>query len=170
MVVPMSVGNSQYFVESLTQAALSYAMQITGVERAVIFVVYTGGDGRLLNSYAMEVLIRVAAGNGQSTVRVADTGIMTTGEATATLDARKSTNKGPLLPLSGQGDRMGGLRGSIGLQLVLHERGKEQAASVSRRKGWADVGSLMGRSQRVNMVASRPSGYYDIFQPGCGAS
>ena len=59
---------------------------------------------------------------------------------------------------------MGGLRGSIGLQLVLHERGKEQTPPVLvGEKGWADVGSLMGRSQRVNMVASRPPAIMTSF-------
>ena len=93
MMVPTSVGNSQYFLESLTQAVLAYAVQATGVNGVDDLVIYTGGDGRLPNSYAMEVLIRVAAGHGVGTVRLADRGVLTTAEAVAALEGRKSTKK-----------------------------------------------------------------------------
>jgi len=56
LVVPLSVANSQYFLENLIQAALDHFG--LGSDANIL----VGGDGRLLNDFATETLLRIAAG------------------------------------------------------------------------------------------------------------
>ena len=112
LVVPMATANSQYFLEALVQAVLSYLVgdgsdagvsalpdatsrrprrRRTRIVRgggASSLSLLVGGDGRTLTPMAVEAAVRVGAGNGVAAVVVAQDGLLTTGAAVAVLRAR----------------------------------------------------------------------------------
>eukprot|EP00981_Chlorochromonas_danica_P015244 scaffold11244_cov179-Ochromonas_danica.AAC.3 len=63
--VPAMVANSQHFFETLFQSIYSVVTrknnEVGDVSKVKVLV---GGDGRLLNDFATEILLRVGAGNG----------------------------------------------------------------------------------------------------------
>ena len=64
LAVPLLLANSQYFFEALFQSLFDQVsrplLQRSGPRRLRLLV---GGDGRLLNDYSMEILLRVLAAN-----------------------------------------------------------------------------------------------------------
>lgn len=136
MSMPTSVANSQYFVESLIQNVLEYTLKEMGADSLLNLDVYMGGDGRLLNSFMMELSLRVMAGNGVKRVRLAKRGSLTTSEAIAALENRKSDNQGrsSLALVWTASDREGGLRGNVGTADSTPETWCEARASCCRRE------------------------------------
>lgn len=158
LCVPTNVANSQYFIESLVHNVLVYASRATGEDISNLNV-YMGGDGRLLNSFATELALRVMTGDGVKRVRLAKRGTLTTSEAISTMESKKGDmrKKGTLALVWTATDRKSGLRGCVGLQLVLQKQGETQTPFVVDREGWANIGNDMSKCSEVGMVSKRPS-------------
>ena len=67
---PVVLANSQYFMENLMQCVWE-KLQQDGVDLSSTYgSVLVGGDGRLFNQFAAEMIIRIFAANGAQRVRI----------------------------------------------------------------------------------------------------
>lgn len=139
IAVHMSVANSQYFLESLFQAVFIYMSQAKGK-------ILLGGDGRMLNSFAMETFLRVAAGNRAESVLLSEGGVLTTSMARAYLKSNPSVAFAVVLtaPTSA-----GGLRGRFGMVLVQRSEQMDEGFA-------AEIVALMRELAEVQMMPVRP--------------
>jgi hypothetical protein len=106
----------------------------------------------------MELALRVMAGNGMRRVRLAKRGALTTSEAIATLENKNSNKqkRGSVALVWTAADREGGLRGSVGLQIVLQAAGGEEKPFVIDEDGWKEIWADMSGCSEVSMVSKRP--------------
>lgn len=120
--IPLSSANSQYFLENLAQSVLSY-LKIKGkisLKRSTILV---GGDGRLLNDFAFEVISRVATGNNVHSVVFSSDAILATPTAIEYMLATQSASDSRASKIAfvlSAADSAGGLQGDFGMQVDSH--------------------------------------------------
>eukprot|EP01039_Chlorochromonas_danica_P011447 gene11447-12801_t len=120
--VPAMVANSQHFFETLFQSIYSVVTrknnEVGDVSKVKVLV---GGDGRLLNDFATEILLRVGAGNGVDEIVVAEGHTLTTAMATSLLPALHSPHQVTLAIVMTAGEAEGGLAGKWGMQLLRYD-------------------------------------------------
>ena len=173
LIVPLNVANSQYFLENLIQSVFNYFDLKSNAN------ILVGGDGRLLNDFATEILLRIAAGNNINKVTLAKRGLMTSSSALFILAGRKNKSKEEISFVWTGGDSAGGIRGSFGLQLILSSsiidriQGKQGGEGTStstpitvNENMWSEILDEMEQNDQVRMVSNRPRlGKYPLKFP-----
>jgi len=154
LVLPLVLANSQYVLESLWQSVLQ-ALVREGVagdsgDPAELRLLL-GGDGRLLNSFAAEQLLRVAAGNGLREVQVAKGNLLCSSAAEVAL--RQLGPRTVAIVLTAPGSAAG-VRGGFGVQVILPQSPAQGGVDSHQGQGGAgDTVRLLGAEQWHRVLA-----------------
>eukprot|EP01041_Mallomonas_annulata_P001066 gene1066-2085_t len=121
--VPLSVANSQYFLENLFQAIINQLLKnhshshSSSPGNSLNLTILIGGDGRMLNTLATEIFIRVATANNIAKILTVPQGFLSTPAASLLLQERSDIHAAIILTAS---HNPGGIRGSFGVKLNLN--------------------------------------------------
>ena len=107
--LPLYKANSQYFLEQLFQVILNNLSESMKLQEAVITI---GGDGRMLNDFAVDTFLAVAAGNRVKEVKIVSNNIIS--NPIARLAAEGGSD---LTILLSDPKKPAGLNGHFGVQL-----------------------------------------------------
>lgn len=168
--VSTAIANSQHFLEILFQSILqniirchSSASSNSGSSDQALTVLISG-DGRYLNSLAIDVFLRVAAGNNVKTVLLTPNNIVSTPSASLLLMGQKTSGNGSkgrkdssindyevdaaiLLTAS---HNAGGPRGYFGVKVNL------KGGVTASDELWAEIARDAAVMKEFRAVASRP--------------
>lgn len=119
--LPLYKANSQYFLELLFQGILNNLNKSQMLHESTLMI---GGDGRMLNNFAVETFLAIAAGNGVKEVKIMADNILS--YPVARLAAEEGNDLTIVLsdPIN-----VAGLNGYFGLQL-LDSLGKTYSTSA----------------------------------------
>lgn len=196
LVLPIMIANSQYVLENLCQgvaeaiAQAAYEHRYCEMEdsshtqggeislRDLLRDVHVtvGGDGRLLNDFAIEMLVRVLVGHQVGNIHIADEGLLCTSAAKHAMKRREAGDGEAAAAGSSPGPfeasivltaphRNGGIKGYIGIKILLPLSAAAAPAApdnAGRRvaalgpEEWSQVVLDMGRRDRVRLLPTRP--------------
>ena len=142
--VPMNIANSQYFLENLFQSIVTVISRLNPNRKIQVLI---GGDGRVLNTLAIEVFLRIAAGNQVQQVLIPPNGILSTPSAAAILQMNSEIDLGIILTAS---HNPGGVFGSFGVKLNL--RGGYPASDAL----WDEITTEFKILKEVKIMPERP--------------
>lgn len=151
-------GNSQHFLEILFQSILKNLINLKknkqglrdeiGRDKDDALTVFIGGDGRYLNTLAIDIFLRIAAGNNVKKVFLTSNNIMSTPSASALL--RQSTNNIDAAILLTASHNAGGPRGFFGVKINL------EGGVTASDELWADIVRDAASMKEFRAVACRP--------------
>ena len=176
LVLPIMIANSQYVLENLCQGIAETITQYAyehrcakGSESEISMRdllrdihVTIGGDGRLLNDFAIEMLVRVLVAHQIGNIHIGDEGLLCTSAAKHAMTRREAGNGE-----TAAGDpfeasivltaphRNGGIKGYIGIKILLPDNAGRQVATLGPEE-WAQLVLDMGRRDRVRLLLTRP--------------
>jgi len=132
--VPVILANSQFFMENLWQCVLEYVKDTHRIRRVLI-----GGDGRLLNQYASEILVRVVSANSKEDANiktvVAKNGVLTS-QMAATYMGSNGDDIAIVLTAKG---RPGGVKnGYFGVNILTGQDPNTEARSLNTAQ-WMEI-------------------------------
>lgn len=160
VILSNDIANSQYLLESLIQSTFNHICA-TEQKKCSVLRVITGGDHRLLNNHAMEVLTRISAANQARLLSISKDGWLSTAEACALLE---NSNKDGIAFVWTAGAKAGGIRGNLGLQVVTRVSGK--SVEVLGAEAWTTIFDIMASNEEVRILPTRPNfGPFPIRDP-----
>lgn len=190
LVLPIMIANSQYVLENLCQGIAEAIAQSAYEHRCRCYAmkdkdssqqeseaeislrdllrdihVTIGGDGRLLNDFAIEMLVRVLVAHQIGNIHIADEGLLCTSAAKHAMTRREAGNgetaaESSPYPFEASivltaPHRNGGIKGYIGIKILLPDNAGRQVAALGAEE-WAQVVLDMGRRDRVRLLLTRP--------------
>jgi hypothetical protein len=187
LVLPIMIANSQYVLENLCQGIAEVIAQSAYEHRCRCAMkdssqqgseaeislrdllrdihVSIGGDGRLLNDFAIEMLVRVLVAHQIGNIHIADEGLLCTSAAKYAMTRREAGNgeaaaESSPAPFEASivltaPHRNGGIKGYIGIKILLPDNAGRQVVALGPEE-WAQVVLDMGRRDRVRLLLTRP--------------
>lgn len=155
--LPLSTVNSQQFIENLFQSLIHHLSSKTNKSvDPKEWEIILGGDQRLLNSYALEIAVRVLLANQFTNIHIAEQSLYTMSLAQQyySLDRNKGRIDETRYSLSiifDGGVEPSGINGRVGLQLLLTDRERLYYWTVS------DFNKLFHQFETISEVKILPN-------------